>query len=187
VSHINLLPWREKAKLKRKRDFGIVLSCCLLLVTSVGLGVRHYFVYQQEQQEQRNQILVREMAMLDHQLAEIKSIREKKKSLKERIQLIQTLQESRNVTTRLFNDIPQLTPAGVYLERLNLANSMVSVDGKSESNSRIARFMRQIEASTWLSTPSISSIVALGSEPIPLSKFQLKFRLQHETQGKEAP
>lgn len=185
MSHINLLPWREKAKLKRKRDFGVALVASLVVALVVCLVVQRYFIFQQQAQESRNQVLVREMQGLDRQLAEIKTIREQKKSLQERIKLIQNLQVNRNVPTRLFNDIPQVTPAGVYLEKLHFANSVIDINGKSESNSRISRFMRQVEATKWLSVPNISSIVALSGGTIPLSSFALNFEVLDETNTPE--
>ncbi|WP_432454731.1 MULTISPECIES: PilN domain-containing protein [unclassified Agarivorans] len=177
MSNINLLPWREELKAKQRRDFWLSLGVAAGLTLFASFGVQNYYTSLQNKQLARNQYLETEIAVLDQQIGEIRKIKEQKKSLNERISLIQKLQESRNVPTKIFNILPLISPAGVYLDSLTFQNSLISLDGKSEANYRVASLMRNIEQKTWLGSPKISSIVALSNKQadMELSKFQLEF------------
>ncbi|GAD04021.1 PilN domain-containing protein [Agarivorans albus] len=177
MSNINLLPWREEVKSKQKRDFWVALASSAGITVLALLLVQNYYTGLQDKQSARNQFLEKEIAILDHQIGEIRKIKEQKQSLKERIALIQTLQESRNIPTKIFNNLPLIAPTGVYLDSLAFKDSAINLDGKSEANYRVASLMRNIEQRVWLGTPSIRSIVALPGKQadMELSKFQLNF------------
>ncbi|GDY26744.1 MULTISPECIES: PilN domain-containing protein [unclassified Agarivorans] len=180
MSNINLLPWRDEVKTKQKREFWIGLASAAAITLVALLGVQGYYTNLQDKQTARNQFLEKEIAILDHQIGEIRKIKEQKKSLKERIALIQTLQESRNVPTRIFNNLPLIAPTGIYLDSLAFRDSAINLDGKSEANYRVASLMRNIEQKVWLGSPSIRSIVALPGKQadMELSKFQLNFAVK---------
>ncbi|UPW19150.1 PilN domain-containing protein [Agarivorans sp. TSD2052] len=187
MSNINLLPWRDALKAKQQRDFWIAFGVAVLVTVVALLGVQNFYTGLQDSQHARNQFLEKEIAILDHQIGEIRKIKEQKKSLKERIALIQTLQESRNIPTKIFNDLPLISPTGVYLDSLVFKDAAISLDGKSEANYRVASLMRNIERKVWLGSPSISSIVALPSADVDLelSKFQLKFGVKLGLQNED--
>ncbi|WP_411994209.1 PilN domain-containing protein [Agarivorans sp. DSG3-1] len=180
MSNINLLPWRDEVKTKQKREFWIGLASAAAITLVALLGVQGYYTNLQDKQTARNQFLEKEIAILDHQIGEIRKIKEQKKSLKERIALIQTLQESRNVPTRIFNNLPLIAPTGIYLDSLAFRDQAINLDGKSEANYRVASLMRNIEQKVWLGSPSIRSIVALPGKQadMELSKFQLNFAVK---------
>jgi len=67
-------------------------------------------------QEQRNQILQKEIAILDKIIVEINDIEEKKRKLLAKIDLIQKLQKSRPEIVHLFDEIPKITPDGIFLQ-----------------------------------------------------------------------
>lgn len=137
-------------------------------------------------QEQRNQLLQNEIILLDKKIVEIKDIEEKKKQLQTKIDLIQQLQESRPEAVHLFDEIPKITPDGVYLTKLTQTGSELIFEGKSESNARVSAFMRAIEASSWLQKPTLAIIKlpdklsSNKNDTEPLSDFSL-----HALQGKQ--
>jgi len=180
MSNINLLPWREAVKSKQKRDFWLGLVSAAAITFLAVFLVQNYYVNLQHKQQARNQFLEKETAILDHQIGEIKKIKEQKDSLKKRIALIQKLQESRNIPTKIFNSLPTIAPSGIYLDSLSFKDSSIDLDGKSEANYRVANLMRNIEQLEWLGTPSIRSIVALSGQQsdMELSKFQLGFAVK---------
>jgi len=117
MTKINLLPWRDHLLKKKQKDFitSIILSA---LVGLIIIGLLHSYIdgliaYQ----EQRNQILLNEIAGLDKKIVAIKSIEDKKNKLLAKIDLIQKLQESRPEIVHLFDEIPKTTPDGVYLTK----------------------------------------------------------------------
>ena len=158
MTKINLLPWREQRLKKKQTDFitSIILSALAGLII---IGLLHSYIEGLiSYQEQRNQILLNEIAALDKKIVAIKSIEEKKKKLLAKIDLIQKLQESRPEIVHLFDEIPKSTPDGVYLTKFTQTGTELIFEGKSQSNARVSAFMRAIEASPWLKKPGLTVI-----------------------------
>ncbi|WP_338040365.1 PilN domain-containing protein [Methylocucumis oryzae] len=83
------------------------------------IGVVHgYIETLRSYQEERNKLLEAEIAILDKKIVAINSIEEKKRKLMAKIELIQRLQESRPEIVHLFDEIPKVTPDGVYLKKI---------------------------------------------------------------------
>ncbi|MFB2864171.1 PilN family type IV pilus biogenesis protein TapN [Aeromonas sp. MdU4] len=175
MSNINLLPWREAKSLRQKKQFGALLGL-FVLVTVVLSFVADWLVERQiGAQQQRNQRLVQEMTILDAQLGEIRLLKERRKELIDRMQLIEHLQMRRNVPVRLFNQLPSLVPNGVYLNTLAMQNNIIDVNGKTEAYGRVASMMRRIDGSGWLGQSKISTIFAADVAPVSLSQFSMMF------------
>ncbi len=175
MSNINLLPWRDAHKQKKKQDFFVVLAVSFLIVLGLSYVGKIYVDALIQAQNERNQFLQTQAIILDRRIAEISQIKKEKKELERRINVIQELEEKRNAATKLFNTLVDVVPAGIYLDNAAFSNEQVDVKGLSESNNRLAKMMRQIDGSGWLGDSYISSIVAGPTKPIKLSKFAMKF------------
>lgn len=161
MSNINLLPWREEEKKLNKQHFFIGSGLGLAGVFAIMLCVNILVGSWIDNQQQRNALLSGEMQILDIKLGKIKELRKRKDKLQERIDLVQSLQRSRNTPTQLMNVLPQLVPTGVNLSTLTFKNDIITIHGTSESNTRLAILLRNIEESEWLTDGSLDSIVAL--------------------------
>ena len=177
MSNINLLPWREATKQRQKSQFLIMLGGGALAAALLVLVVN--FLYQQSitRQEGRNQYLQTEIAQLDAKIGEINQLKVRSAELIERMRLIDQLQQSRNLAVHLYDALPSLVTAGVYLDSLNYKDNQVDVVGKTEAHSRVANMMRLIDRSGWLGQTTISSIFASDSKPISLSQFSMMFKV----------
>jgi len=158
MTKINLLPWREVRRKQKQKDFINSMELSALIgILVIGLihssieGLKSY-------QKQRNQILQSEIMVLDKKIIQIKEIEEKKKQLQAKINLIQQLQESRPEAVHLIDEIPKLTPEGIFLTKFTQAGSELTFEGKSESNGRISAFMKAIDKSLWLQKPTLAVI-----------------------------
>lgn len=173
MSNINLLPWRDAAKKNRQQRFftlsGISLGATLFVMIMLNMVIGGFI----DNQQQRNALLMQEMRVIDIKLGKIKELRGRKDKLQERIDLIQSLQRSRNTPTQLMNTLPQLVPAGVNLAKLTFKNDIIKINGSSDSNTRLAVLLRNIEESTWLRDGTIDSIVALSKEEG--NRFEMRF------------
>ncbi|MCS3832595.1 type IV pilus assembly protein PilN [Aeromonas veronii] len=175
MSNINLLPWREARAQRQKKQFGALLGIFVLATVALGFFANWLVDRQIVAQQQRNQRLVQEMTILDAQLGEIRLLKERRKELIDRMQLIEQLQMRRNVPVRLFNQLPSLVPNGVYLNTLSMQNNMIDVNGKTEAYGRVASMMRRIDGSGWLGQSKISTIFAADVAPVSLSQFSMMF------------
>ncbi|WP_265422709.1 PilN family type IV pilus biogenesis protein TapN [Aeromonas salmonicida] len=175
MSNINLLPWREARALRQKKQFGVMLGIFLAITASLGFAADWLVKQQISHQQQRNQRLLQEMTILDAQLGEIRLLKERRKELIDRMQLIEQLQMRRNLPVRLFNQLPSLVPNGVYLNTLALQSNRIDVNGKTEAYGRVASMMRRIDGSGWLGQSQISTIFAADVAPVSLSQFSMMF------------
>lgn len=181
MSHINLLPWREKQREKQKQRY----LASLAFVSVAALGIMYLvgtFVDQLiSNQNQRNQYLQQQIAVLDVKIAKIKNIRESKQSLEQRIALIEQLQDSRNIAPQVIDELVKVAPNGIAFSSLKRTGRHIEVIGISESNNRLSEFMRRVETSNVFVDGELSSIVAAAGETADAgSEFKLTFNISPE-------
>lgn len=177
MAQINLLPWREARRQKQKKQY---LSGLLLL--AILVGALFWFIGQTIEQQisfqnQRNTYLKNEIAILDAQIAEIKRIRETKNAIEQRMALIEQLQASRNLAPHIFDELARIVPPGVSFRKLRRSGNSIFVEGVSESNNRLAEFMRNLDSSSVFSAGELSSIVSDTQSSDAVSEFSLTFRI----------
>jgi type IV pilus assembly protein PilN len=175
MAHINLLPWREWERERRKNEFlvrvGGALVVGLVLVFAAGFQLDGSI----ERQNKRNQFLKDKIVVLDKQIAEIKDLREKREQLLARMRVIQELQGNRPVIVRVFDEMVRTLAKGVYYSSARLDGKNISVEGTAESNNRISSLMRNIDASDWFESPNLKGIKENTQAGAQASNFQLTF------------
>ncbi|MEJ2316750.1 MAG: PilN domain-containing protein, partial [Gammaproteobacteria bacterium] len=145
MARINLVPWREQRREQRKRDF-IMLLGAGVVGTLLVMGLWHLINQNMiDNQIDRNNLLRKEIALVDAKLAEIKQLDETKQRLIARMELIQSLQESRPKAVRLMDDLVLMMPDGVVLTSIKQSDSTISIEGNAQSNAQISALMRNIE------------------------------------------
>ncbi|ABZ78626.1 Fimbrial assembly family protein [Shewanella halifaxensis HAW-EB4] len=174
MANINLLPWREEAREKQKRDYTGILALVFLvsgLVVYLSLMAIDMFI---DDQKSRNAYLQSEIQLLESQIAEITKIRTRKEDIERRTEIILGLQQSRNLPTHVLDELVRVVPPGIYLSSIEKKGSMLWIEGRSESNNNVANMMRKIAASAWLQDPNMQSIVAQNEELRQLQRFTLR-------------
>jgi len=178
MAYINLLPWREEAlKAKQKEFFTLLAAVCLCAFVMV-LIVNFYFKMRVDGQTSRNQFLQNEIQQLDIQIAEIKTLNEKKTELQKRIDVVEQLQRSRNVGTQVLDEIAKIIPTGIYITQLNKQGNTIEISGKSESNNHLANMIRAIELSDLFTDATPESITAGKGSSKLLSNFRMKVKIK---------
>jgi len=158
ITTINLLPWRAELRQEQKKQFAMLaMMTCVLGAAIVGL------IYMQmqskiEYQQSRNNFMTSEIKKLDEEIKEIKELKKTRRSLVERMEVIQDLQASRPSIVHLFTEIVSTVPNGVYLESLTQTGSNLLINGEAESNARVSTYMRNLSASDWLKDPNLTVI-----------------------------
>jgi type IV pilus assembly protein PilN len=158
MPHINLLPWREAARQERQRQFAVVAVGAAVLATLVVVFIHLQFSGMIESQKGRNQFLENQIKEVDKQIAEIKTLKNDKKALLARMEVIQKLQRSRPEVVHLFEEISKATPKGVYLLNTVRNGKMINIEGVADSNDSVSAFMRQLNDSPWLNNPRLTVI-----------------------------
>lgn len=163
MPRINLLPWREFDRKRKRQEFIAASLAAVVLAALVGLVLRLQYGAAIEHQETRNQYLKGEITQLDKQIVEIVDLEKQKQRLKDRIDVIQKLQSSRPEAVHLFDQLVRLLPDGVYLTSIKQTDRRIQIKGIAESSTRVSAFMRNIDGSEWLKDPSLEIIETKGA------------------------
>jgi type IV pilus assembly protein PilN len=174
MAKINLLPWREELRAQQKQDFINAIGAAVLFTVFIFAGVHMFIEGLKSYQGQRNKVIQDEIALLDIKLGKIKTIEEQKSKLMAKIDLIQKLQESRPEIVHLFDELPRVTPDGVFLTKFVQVGTELTFEGKAQSNARVSAFMKAIEASAWFKVPTLDVIQSKSKvNPEQLSDFTM--------------
>ena len=173
MARINLLPWREWERERRKNEFLVRAAGALVVGAVLVLGAGAYLDGSVKTQNARNQFLKDKIEVLDKQIAEIKDLRAKREQLLARMRVIQDLQGNRPVIVRVFDELVRTLAKGVYFTSAKLDGKNLSIDGTAESNNRISTLMRNLNGSEWFANPNLKGIKENTSAGAQASNFQL--------------
>jgi len=158
MAHINLLPWREWERERRKRQFLVNLGGMLVLGAVLVLGGGLYLDARVDNQTQRNQFLQSEIQVLDQRIAEISELRKEREELLARIRVILELQTNRPIIVRVFDEMVRTLSPGLHFNTLKLQGNLLTLDAQAESNNRISSLMRNLDGSELFASPNLKSI-----------------------------
>lgn len=164
---INLLPWREEQREERKRQFLSALVLVAILAGVIGFVWNSLVVSRIDGQLDRNSLLEAQIKLLDSEANEIRSLKEEKAEMLDRMEVIKGLQINRPEIVKLYDQLVTSMPDGVYISDLEVSGSRLSMQGKAESNNRISALMRQLNQAEKFSDPNLAEVTAdreLGSQ-----------------------
>lgn len=164
MTRINLLPWRELLRKEREREFFTLIGGAAFIMVLVIVYVHFHMSGVIENQNQRNAYLDRQIKKVESQIKDIKQLETEKSQLLARMKVIEELQGQRPQMVHLFDELAKTVPDGVYLTSAKQTGTSVELQGVAQSNARVSAFMRNVDASQWLSDPKLNVIKALASK-----------------------
>ena len=173
MPRINLLPWRESERKRKRQEFFLSIGAAIATAGLVVLVGRWQMSASIEHQQQRNQILNDAIAQLDKQIQEILGLENQKRKLLARMEIIETLQRSRPEIVHVFDEIVRTLPEGVYLTYLKQTGTRIELRGVAQSSTRVSAFMRNIDGSQWLADPSLQVVETKGRDAGRGAEFTL--------------
>jgi len=169
---INLLPWRQALRQRRRKEFLIGIVASVVLAGIVTLFAHLTVSSMIDAQNRRNDLLKQEIAKLDKSIEEILALEEQKSRMIARMEVIDRLQASRPEVVKLFDQIVSTLPEGVYLTSVKQAGKKIEFDGVAQSSTRVSAFMRNIDSSESLMSPELK-VIQTGSNAGPGAQFTL--------------
>ena len=155
MPRINLIPWREAERKRKRQEFGVGALGALVAAGAIAFLINLQMGAAIDNQNERNQYLNDEIAKLDKQITEILALEQQKQRLRARIQVIEQLERSRTEIVHVFDQLVRTIPDGVNLTSLKQSDRKLQLKGVAQSSTRVASYMRNIEASEWLTDPSL--------------------------------
>lgn len=175
---INLLPHRAEKRKARQQQFAILAGVTAVIALAVTGGLWALFNAQIDNQKGRNKYLQDEISKLDKQIEEIRKIREETAALLAKKQVVEGLQNFRSEPVQLLDQMLRQLPEGLYLKSIKQTGTKVNVTGYTQSQARVAAFMRNIEASPYLELPNLIEIKAVTVGAIRANEFSLDFNIK---------
>ena len=152
---INLLPVRAA----KKREFGrqqLVLFVLLLVLAGIG----NYFVYNRFESQLRSldkQIATTraEIAQLEKTIGEVKSIKDDKKALEDKLKILDTLKKGRTGPVKVLDELASLIPEKVWLIDFTEQAGGIAMTGQASSYEDLSTFSKKLKASTHFTNITI--------------------------------
>lgn len=174
MTRVNLLPWRDRLRGRRQRDFLILLGAVTVAVLLLLGGVHVLITNLIDGQETRNQYLRNEIARLNRVEQEIRDMRQAETQLLDRLDAIRRLQRSRPDMVRAFDALVRLTPEDVFLTSLTARSTSFNVRGNARINNVVSDYMRELAQSAMFGEPQLKVIETRRlTGDIPVSAFDL--------------
>ncbi|PKG99946.1 PilN domain-containing protein [Paraglaciecola sp. MB-3u-78] len=177
MAHINLLPWREGRRVEHKKNYLTLLTVLALSAIGLMFAAGNVLEKMTDNQNYRNNFVEQQTALLDQQIEQIKNIKKDKEAIEQRMALIEQLESSRNAVPIVLDELVRLVPHGLSFRSFSRQGNLIEILGVSESNNRLADFMRQLQESTVFSSGELSSIKADTSALEAVSDFKLTFTI----------
>lgn len=173
---INLLPYREEIKQRKKQQFKVLMLSALLI--GAGLLVLTYLTINNaiSRQEDRNTLLGKEIEKLDKALGEILKLQQEKENFLSKKQKVEELQEKRSQAAYIIDSLNVVTPDNSYLTALEAESSTsYKITGRASSDNKIAMFMRSLPSTGVFAQPELLSIKKIDN----YQEFTLKVLLNN--------
>jgi type IV pilus assembly protein PilN len=186
MPRINLIPWREAERKRKRQEFGVGVLGAFIAAAVITFLVNLQMNAAIDGQNDKNQYLNEEIAKLDKQITEILALEEEKRRLKARIDVIEKLELSRPEIVHLFDQLVRTIPDGVSLTALKQNDRKLTLKGLAQSSTRVASYMRNIDASEWLKDPALDILETKGSNTDGSSEFTLNAAQENPQQAAQA-
>jgi len=187
MPRINLLPWREAERKRKRQEFFLSLGAAVATAALVTLLGHWQMSAAIDHQRERNDYLNQEIAALDKQIEEINGLDAQKRRLLARMEIIETLQRSRPEIVHVFDEMVRVLPEGVYLTYLKQTGTRFELRGVAQSSTRVSSFMRNIDASQWLADPTLQIVETRAKDSAGGASFTLFANQRSQASAEDDP
>lgn len=164
---INLLPHREMARERRRKDFVNLAALTVILALTAAAAVAVGIDRMIEAQSSRNTFITHENERLEREIKEIGQLRQEIEALMARQTAVESLQRDRTIPVRVFDDLARRAPNGMVLRQVRQDDRIIAISGWAHSNGQVSALLRSLATETeWLERPELVEIKA-GQMPNP--------------------
>ncbi len=186
MARINLLPWRAERRKQRQKEFMAMLGLGAITAVLISFLIVLYYDARIDGQNDRNQYLTAQITEVNKQIAEIAELDKKKERLLKRKEVIEDLQSQRSLMVHLFDELARTVADGMQITSIQQNGSELNIRGRAQSNARVSTYMRNLDASGWMTKPDLNVIEAKGSDSGLPYEFALKVTLKNPNATEDA-
>lgn len=176
MAAVDLLPWREQRRQRRRRAFVVGLASSFAAAVVV-LGVAwHVNGSALVAARGQNAGLAERIALLDDRLLELDGIERGNTRIARRISALGQLDADRVEAVRVFAELANTLPPGLRYTAVSRRDGLVSVRGTADAESSVSTFMRNLVRSALFRAPSLQNI-ADSADSGGRAMFDLSFEV----------
>lgn len=172
---INLLPWRERAREIKKKNFLVTLAGFVGFTLFLILLFHLYYDDLIRYQDKRNTFLQNEIAQKQAEIDKLRANKEQQALIQVKLQFLMGLREKSYNAVQILNEIIKIVPDTITLSKLTRDGYTLTIEGKAQSDLAITAFLKRISEDNFFAQPVLTGIssqqnAANGSERV----FQIK-------------
>lgn len=158
MTALNLLPWRERRRQRRRRAFVVGLASSLAVAAATLAVAWHANQGGLEVARHQNARLAERLAALDRRLLELAVIERSNAEMETRIRALGRLEAERLDVVRVFAELAGTLPPGLRYTAVTRRGGVISVHGTADAESSVSAFMRNLARSARFGAPSLQNI-----------------------------
>lgn len=170
---INLLSDREAIRKETSRQQVSIffLLICLFLVFLGGIQ----FTLYQKKKTLEEEIFAANKALkeLQAKVGEVDKYKAAKKELETKLEIIETLQQGKLWVPQLLDNVGEIIPEKMWLDKLKLSGTQLSMEGFSIDHETIANFMKDLERSKFFENVELRLTEKKDVEGVGMKSFSL--------------
>ena len=119
-------------------------------------------------------------------IKEVEQYQKRKDSLQQRIDLINQLKQNQKGPVRIMDQISRDLPDLVWLDRMSINGTSVTLNGRGLNPNAIANFIENIKRNPYFEEPNVGTVSQLSVNPLVYG-FDMSFTFTYTPKGTAAP
>jgi type IV pilus assembly protein PilN len=184
---INLLPHRQLKREARQRQFNMMAVLSGIAAAGTIFLGSTFISSKIDNQIARNNRLNDEIAKLDKEIADIKTLKDQIRVMLERKQVVENLQTDRNQSVVILDELSRQLPDGMFYKSIKQQGNKITLEGVADTNARVATLVRNVNGSNWLTSPNLVEIKSVANNSAKQNVFTVNVDLKpRQTETEEA-
>jgi len=180
---INLLSDRDAIRKESTRQQLSIYLLSIVLAVVVLAGVQFTLYQKKKSLEEKIRVVEKELSDLKVKVGEVQKYKDAKTELEQKLSVIETLERGKMLTALLLDRIAERIPEKMWLERLSLKASHISLQGYAIDNETIANFMKDLESSQSFRNIELLLTEQKTVEGVGMKHFSLVATIQQAGAG----
>jgi len=175
---VNLLPVKRKKKPKAIPVF-IINGVLLTLAALIASGYLFYFtnsrVSSLQQQKKTNEATI---AALKNKIKEVENYESQKQTLEKRTGIIKQLRKNQSLPVRIFSEMNNVLPNGVWLQSLSISGNEIKISGTGFANEDVVNYEKNLKKSELFTDVVLHGAQKATSGKIVTYQFNITLKVK---------
>jgi len=175
---VNLLPVKRKRKPKPMPSFIVTMIIITVITIIVMANLAFFFNSRLSKKKTLFKDNEGKIAEFKTKIKEVENFEQLNKTIEQRNGIIEQLRKNQSMPVKLLDEVNNLLPNGVWLDKMTVSGENVSMEGYAFANSDIVAYVDNIKNSQILTEAYLQESKSTTIENTPLYMFKLTFKMK---------